>query len=321
MNAEAEEAAAHWGGAASLRLIRARENAVYEAQLPTGRAALRLHRIGYQSGGAIRSELWWCAALADAGVAVARPVPAVSGALMATLSTGRAASVVDWVEGEPLGEAGVPLAGTQADQIARFAALGRLVGQLHAATDARTLPADFERPAWDITGLVGEAPFWGRFWDHPDLSSPERAEMFAARAWLGQRLSDYRDRGADFGLIHADVLRENVLVGRDGLVLIDFDDSGFGFRLHDLGTVLSQSLAEPALPALAAALTEGYAEVRPLDGAARAMVPVFTLARCCASVGWTIPRLPPGDPIRRRHIDRALALWRQMRERPPEWSP
>jgi hypothetical protein len=80
MTAEAAEAAAHWGGAHSLRLIRDRENAVFEAALPTGRAALRLHRVGYQSEAAIRSELWWCAALADAGVPVPRPLPAQDGA-------------------------------------------------------------------------------------------------------------------------------------------------------------------------------------------------------------------------------------------------
>ena len=43
MTAEAAEAAAHWGGARALRLIRDRENAVFEAALPAGRAALRLH--------------------------------------------------------------------------------------------------------------------------------------------------------------------------------------------------------------------------------------------------------------------------------------
>ena len=34
-------------------------------------------------------------------------------------------------------------------------------------------------------------------------------------------------------------------------------------------------------------------------------VELFTLARCCASVGWTMPRLAPGDPINRSHIARA----------------
>jgi hypothetical protein len=36
------------------------------------------------------------------------------------------------------------------------------------------------------------------------------------------------------------------------------------------------------------------------------VVDLFTLARCCASVGWTMPRLAPDDPIHRSHIARAL---------------
>jgi len=308
---EAAEAAAHWA-ATDLRLIRDRENAVYAVRLPEGRAALRLHRVGYQSQAAIRSELWWCAALADAGAPVPRAIPATDGALLHRLTSGRLASVIGWIDGPALGEAGVPLPGDAAAQVAAHHALGRVVARFHAATDALTLPADFTRPAWDVAGLTGETPFWGRFWDHPDLTTPERALMADTRAHLARALTQLCDRGGDYGLIHADVLRENVLMAQDGPVLIDFDDSGWGFRLYDLGTVLSQDLSEPALPQIAAALVAGYASERPLTAADRALVPLFTLARCCASVGWTMPRLAPGDPIRRRHIERAARIARQV---------
>lgn len=306
MTAEAVEAAAHWGGAASLRLIRDRENAVFEAAFPFGRAALRLHRVGYQSETAIRSELWWCAALADRDVPVPRPVPAQDGALLHRLSTGRLASVIGWIDGPPLGEAGVPLAGDRAAQERQFHALGALVAQFHTATDTLTLPDWFSRPRWDVAGLTGETPFWGRFWDHPDLVGDERAILLAARDHIAGTLAA---RGGPIGLIHADVLRENVLFAASGAHLIDFDDAGFGYRAFDLGTVLSQTLAEPYLPHLARALVAGYAGLRPLD---EALIPTVTLARCCASVGWTMPRLPPGDPIRRRHIDRAVTLARAV---------
>ncbi len=53
----AQEAAQHWGGQFP-RLIRNRENAVFEIALPTGPAALRLHRMGYQSVIA-RLAVWW----------------------------------------------------------------------------------------------------------------------------------------------------------------------------------------------------------------------------------------------------------------------
>lgn len=305
----ADEAAVAWGGH-DLQLLRNRENAVYAMRLPGGaRAALRLHRQGYQSEAAIQSELWWCAALARAGVAVAAPLPSDSGALLVRLGSGRLASAIAWVAGTPLGEAGQPLAGTAADQVRCHRALGHLLAQVHGATDAMTLPAGFTRPHWDIDGLTGNTPFWGRFWEHPALTPDQAALLRRARDFTRERLTDHLARGGDTGLVHADVLRENVLVNDSSLSLIDFDDCGMGFRLYDLGTVLSQNLSEPNLQAIQAALIEGYASLRPIDAE---MVPVFTLARTLASVGWTAPRLAPDDPIHRSHIARALRCAAQV---------
>lgn len=302
---EVLEAARAWGGT-NLRLIRNRENAVYEMRLPNGtHAALRLHRQGYQADAAIRSELWWCGALARVGIAVPEPLTAKTGDVLVTLSTGRMASAIEWVEGAPLGEAGQPLPGTLAEQENRHRALGRLVAQVHTATDAMELPSDFTRPRWDVDGLTGETPFWGRFWDHPSLTSDEALILQRARNFLRDALTDHLKNGAILGPIHADVLRENVLVNNKSLSLIDFDDSGIGFRLYDLGTVLSQNLYEPNYSGIRDALVEGYNSLRSAD---TRMVEIFTLARTMASVGWTAPRLAPDDPIHRRHINRAL-MW------------
>jgi Ser/Thr protein kinase RdoA (MazF antagonist) len=311
IEALAAEAAQHWGGTV-LRLIRNRENAVFEIRLPQGRAALRLHRQGYQDDAAIRSELWWCAALAAKGVAVPAALPARDGSLLVRLSNGRNASVIDWVEGEALGEAGKPFTKPIATVLAQHHALGRLVASFHAATDALSLPADFTRPHWDINGLVGENPFWGRFWEHPSATSDQAKTLQAARAYLRERLTDHAKTG-DFGPIHADVLRENVLVNGNRLSLIDFDDSGIGFRLYDLGTVLSQNLYEPAYSDIRDALVAGYTETRP---ATIDLVEVFTLARTCASVGWTMPRLGKDDPINARHIARAVMWAEKMLAKP-----
>ena len=287
------EAAAQWGGTLT-RLLRDRENVVYEMAVPQGRAALRLHRQGYQTAAAISAELWWCDALARAGLPVPAALPSRDGTLLVTLSNGRHASAIYWLEGEALGEAGVPFARPLRQTLDLHQSLGALLARLHKATDVLVLPEGFTRPRWDLDGLVGEAPFWGRFWDHPLADADQRATLTRARAALRERLA------GDQGLIHADVLRENVLVDEGKLSLIDFDDSGFGFRLYDLGTVLSQNLYEPAYPEIRDALMDGYGT----DD--RAMVEAFTLARTCASVGWTMPRLGPDDPIHRSHLARAV---------------
>lgn len=290
----AEEAARNWDGRI-LRLIRDRENHVFEIVTPQGRAALRLHRAGYQSPAAIRSELWWCAELARAGLPVPAALPARDGALLVALSDGRHASVIAWMKGEALGEAARPDTRPLPVVLDLYHALGALLARVHQATDRLTLPPDFTRPRWDRDGLVGENPLWGRFWEHPAASADQRGILIRARDALRERLT------GKIGLIHADVLRENVLVNGRSVSLIDFDDSGFGFRLHDLGTALIQTVQHPDHPQLRDALMAGYGTTD------TDMVEAFTLARTLASVGWTMPRLAPDDPIHRSHIARAIA--------------
>jgi Ser/Thr protein kinase RdoA (MazF antagonist) len=292
----ADIAAISWGGRI-LRVLRDRENHVLEMALPSGgRAALRLHRAGYQSPEAIRSELWWCAEMARAGLPVPAAVPALDGQLLVNLPDGRHASAIAWMEGEALGEAAKPFSLPLPRVLDAYHALGVLLARVHRTTDALTLPEGFTRPRWDLDGLVGDQPHWGRFWEHGSATSDQRATMIRARDALRERLS------GEIGLIHADLLRENVLVNGRSVSLIDFDDSGFGFRLHDLGTALMQTFQHPEQPEIRAALMSGYGTRD------ESMVKAFTLARALASVGWTMPRLQPDDPIHKSHLARAMTL-------------
>lgn len=297
---EAILAATHWQGRV-LRLISARENAVFEIETPHGRAALRLHRPGYQNAAAIRSELWWCASLAGAGVSVPPPLPAQDGTLLVTLQNGRLASAIRWQEGDALGETGQLLDGPLPVILSRHRLLGRLLAEMHDATDRLTLPEEFTRPKWGLAGLVGDMPLWGRFWAHPAATHVQSQRLGEVRDWLTDRLTV---EAGDLGLIHADVLRENVLVNDRTLWLIDFDDSGFGYRGYDLGTALLGNLSEPAYADIRDALIEGYSTLRPMT---RDTVEMFTLMRACASVGWTIPRLARDDPIHHSHLARCLS--------------
>ncbi|PTW47730.1 phosphotransferase enzyme family protein [Rhodovulum kholense] len=303
----AEEAATHWEGCTAPRLLSHRENAVFAIALPEGRrGVLRLHRRGYQSVDAIRSELWWMAALAQAGIPVPGPETTGDGDLLAHLDDGRVASVLGWVEGAPLGLGARPLDGTPAEQMTRFAGLGRAIGRLHVATDRLTLPQGFVRLRWDADSLLGPAPFWGRFWDHPAASDAEAILLQEARRFAREKLSAYAAAGGDMGLIHADLMRENVLFDGTQAHLIDFDDCGFGFRIYDLGTALVPNLEEPGLDAIATGLIEGYATERGLSAADLTMLPVFVMLRSLASVGWTMPRLDPHDPRIRAYLNRAV---------------
>ncbi|MEQ9692638.1 phosphotransferase [Shimia sp. SDUM112013] len=312
----ARQAMRHWGVACEPRLIKNRENAVFEVRAPDdARAALRLHRPGYQTEDAIRSELWWTEALVEGGMVVPLPYRTTVGDVLAYIEeAGRVASLVSWIEGEPMGEGDVPLSGTPEQQVTWHHALGRELARLHILSDNATLPVNFVRPELSMEALLGDAPAWGRFWENPSLSPTEADVLQNARDDLQVVLSDHITAGADFGLIHADALRENVMLCGDRVRLIDFDDGVFGFRMYELGVAMSQNWDQSNKHALGQALLEGYSSLRPLSENAPELLEAFTLLRGLASCGWVIGRYDPHHPATRSYAERALVMCRHWRD-------
>ncbi|MGB5556772.1 MAG: phosphotransferase [Paracoccaceae bacterium] len=306
-DAAVREALALWGGSdCAPRLISHRENAVYEVELPSGRAALRLHRVGYRSAAEIRSELSWTEALVERGFVAPTPVRALDGSMVLGLGSGQLVSVISWMEGTPIGAVGVPLVGSAEDQAALYHGVGGMLARLHNVTDALELREGFTRPRWDCAGLTGPGPLWGRYWEAPGLSGTEVALIVAARDRARARLAEF-DAEADCGLIHADALRENVFRTGKGLALIDFDDSGFGYRMYDLASSVTQAVDDAAYPEIVDGLLDGYAAERPLAVAARDLFQMFAMLRAFSAVGWTIPRVAANDPKLAIYRRRALS--------------
>ena len=186
-----------------------------------------------------------------------------------------------------------------------------MLARLHNVTDALELPEGFIRPRWDRAGLTGPDPLWGRYWEAPGLSDKEVELIVAARDRARASLAEF-DAVADCWLIHADALRENVFRTRSGLALIDFDDSGFGYRMYDLASSVTQAVDDAAYPEITDGLLDGYAAERPLAVAARELFPMFAMLRAFSAVGWTIPRVAAKDPklaiYRRRALKAAEAF-------------
>ena len=276
-----EQAAAHWPQITSAPvLFMQRENVVYRVQTTQGPHALRLHRPGYHSCDHLTSELDLMAMLAGQGMLVPQPARTAAGGFLATTG-GRHASLLSWLPGQPMGRSGQPL--QHPDLPTLFHALGAQMGRMHRLCDTWTPPPGFQRPAWDIEGMLGQAPFWGRFWD---IGSPQdRALLTRTRENAAHML---RSATLDYGLIHADLVNENVLVDGPRVHFIDFDDSGFGYRLFDLATTLYKAVAEPAFPSLQAALLQGYATQRALPDLT--LLPLFITLRALTYLGWIAQR-------------------------------
>ncbi|WP_435256646.1 phosphotransferase enzyme family protein [Thioclava sp. FR2] len=304
MTKDVHEALALWGlDGAECSFVAGRENRVYRVRSASGDHALRIKRPGYRDEDELHSELAWLEAMDKAGLHVPRPRPSRQGRLLERLGDGFV-DLVDWLPGTPMGKSRSPL--TLRNRTAVFQKLGAEMARLHDACDAWHRPEGFRRCHWDIDGLLGDAPLWGRFWENPTLDAPTRHLFLQFRQVARDRLA-HAGNTLDAGLIHADLVRENVLLDGHVIRMIDFDDGGFGFRLFDLATVLFKNLAEPDYPELKAALIAGYHGQRPLD---LSLLDLFLVLRALTYVGWIVPRITEdgGAERNRRFIEEAKGL-------------
>lgn len=279
---------------ASISLAAHRENTIYRVDTAQGDSyALRIRRQGYRTDIEINSELVWMAMLSQEGLHVPLPITALNGSCLVCVGDHRA-DLVTWLDGEPMGMSGEPL--KLADAVTTFKALGRTAAKLHLLSDQWASPSEFERPHWDCQALMGDSPLWGRFWDCPGLSASDAMLFTQFREAASAALNDVHD-SLDMGLIHADLVRENVLLhptDNNVVALIDFDDSVYGYRLFEIATALGKNVNEPQYLALRQALIEGYRELRAIDISA---LDLFMAIRAATYVGWSAERRaePGGD--------------------------
>lgn len=279
---------------AELSLIKHRENAVYSAQTQSGeRFALRLHRLGYHSDEALHSELIWIDALAKSGIEVPKVIPTTDNQLFITVGPADESWQVDlfeWVDGEQLGSLEHGL-GEDEEKIRNiFFTIGESAARLHNQSCRWEPPAGFKRHAWDLEGLVGEAPFWGRFWELNALSDEQHQLVNRARAQIKTDLENYGQNADNYSLIHADFVPENLLVDGEHVRLIDFDDAGFGWHMFELATALYFIQGEAHYELAKQALLEGYREHRALSDKDLAALPLFLAARGFTYLGWVQSR-------------------------------
>ena len=248
---------------------------------------MRLHRPGDLTDAELASELMWMAALVAAGTKLPQPVPALDGEFWVKLD-GTVIDVLAWLDAEPFGKDGKLCA--RGDHTAIAAELGRSLAGIHRHSDAWTPPRDFVRPCWDEEGLLGEAPLWGRFWENPALSPDEADLMSRVRSLVRAELVEIAPE-LDYGLIHADAVPENVLVGENAVNIIDFDDGGYGYRLFDLATTMNYLDKYSPNGRLSESFLDAYIETRSID---QRPLPLFQLLRSLTYVGWITPRMNEG---------------------------
>lgn len=266
---------------AEVKLLCRSENATLSVSTPQGRYALRIHRGDYHAKQDIESELHWLDALQAAEICVPVAVSDGQGKRIQTLSLSdgdeRYAVLFHWIEGDMLTDAVDPAA---------FRQLGRITAQLHHHSRRWQKPQAFRRIVWDHHTMVSPTGHWGDWRDVAGLAPSQHAVVEETLAHVGREMAAFGQSPDRYGLIHADLRLTNLLIHKGETRVIDFDDCGMGWYLHDLAAAISFVEHHPSAPQWVENWLNGYEQVAHVSDEELAMIPSLLIQRRIQLTAW-----------------------------------
>jgi len=267
-----------------VRLLTFSENATFLLTEPASglRRVLRVHRPGYHSTPEIESELAWIEALRrDRVLATPAPLPGADGRLLQAMAHGgllRQAVLFEHVAGtEPSADDSLT---------AWFTELGAITARMHSHARAWQRPEKFVRKVWDFEAALGEHAHWGPWRAGIGLDASGCALIERVCLRLRTALAAYGTAPARFGVIHADLRLANLIVTRNALHVIDFDDCGLSWFVYDFAAAVSFIEHLPILPDLLNAWLAGYRTIAPLAPEDMAAIPHMVMLRRLLLLAW-----------------------------------
>lgn len=279
---------------AHVEFVKYRENHVYKAVNGKKAYAVRIHRRHYRTNDELLSEVEFVSRLRQNGMFVPRQLKTVGGEnfLVKPDYEGEdyQIDIQEWIEDtSPLDNIANGFDGTSSLNTEDFFKLGVLAANLHAKTREIGIGNEFKRHAWDGEGLIGKNAVWGDPM-RAFSGSEERSLMIKVFLKIRQNLEHYGKSEKRYGPIHGDLTPENILVRGNDLILIDFDDCGFGWYIFELTTALMFYQPHPLFDEYLEAAFTGYESVLPIDDATRKIWPAMLLARGMTYLGWAYDR-------------------------------
>ncbi len=292
---------------------RAENVSFYVESSDKDRFVLRIHRPEYHTLSELISEQVWTEALLSEGIDVPVSVRTNEGQRYAQVlveGSPRNVGLLQWVDGRSLREMSRDSQNTQ--NLARiYQDVGRLLATLHEQASAWVPPHGFERHSFDENGLMGDQPFWGRFWEASELTRKQLAHLLAMRDEIYALLAQLPKSRDVYSLIHADLHTGNLISHGQNLHIIDFDDAGFGWHTYDFAVALSEVQKPVQRVPLLRALFKGYEEKRRLETWVKELVPLFDVIRHLVHIGWidARPDLSRDPAYKRVPYERAANLF------------
>lgn len=264
-------------------------------------AVLRISRPGYHTKEELLAEIQWLEEIRrNTEVRVAAPIQGHDGgfvqALCSPLSEQTYMGVLyEFLEGE------APDESREEEVLCHFERLGEVTAKLHRQTRTWSGAHMLRRGVMDFDTIIGKCPMWGRWQDAEDLQTDGLVLLSRTSNVIRARLEQFGKSRQRFGLIHADLRLANLLVHDADIQVIDFDDCGFGWYLHDVAGAVSFIEDKPITPSLIDAWLTGYRKVEPISAEEQCEIPTFVMQRRMQLLAW-ITSHADSDPVKELRI-------------------
>lgn len=265
---------------ATVRLLCRSENATLLVSHSGSRFALRIHRADYHDRGILKVNYsgWMpCAALV-LQYRKRSEMTGASGFSYYPADGGHRYGVLfHWIDGE--------MPTTEVDPVA-FRQLGHITARLHQHSRNWQKPAGFRRIIWDHQTMVSAASHWGDWRDAPGLAPREHQLVEEVIQHVGQQMKEFGQSPKHYGLIHADLRLTNLLLHHGETRVIDFDDCGMGWYLHDLAAAISFVEHHACAPQWIENWLCGYEQVAHISDRELALLPAMLIQRRIQLTAW-----------------------------------
>ena len=277
-----------WEGKNEAKLIVLSENATYmvkDKESGEKKGVLRISRPGYHTVDELNSEMHWLNQINEyTPLVVANPIKGLDGKDIQVVrgcdGNDYYCVICEFLAGE------APDENNEEQMVKQFKYLGETTAYLHRQTEIWNGTNKLNRMEWNYDTIIGEHAAWGKWSDFPGMTEDEELVLMKVSKIIKRRLERYGKNENNYGLIHADLRLANLLIEGDQIKVIDFDDCGFGWHLHDLASALSFIEEKPIVPKLVNAWLAGYKKVLPFTDTDFVEIDTFIMMRRLQLTAW-----------------------------------
>lgn len=281
------------------KILQISENITYlVTNLETGvKSVMRIGRPGYHTKEELNAEIIWLKEIREyTPLIVAGAIKGVNRECVQEVSCSLTPNkkyhcvMYEFLEGE------APNENDEGNVVRQFVNLGETTGYLHKQVKMWNKGNDLKRFVWDYDSMIGTNPRWGKWQNAVDMNDEVENLLTKTSKTIEKRLISYGKGKDKFGLIHADLRLANLLVEGDQIKVIDFDDCGFGWFMHDMAASISFIEDRPIANELINSWIEGYSKVQKLQKEDINEIDTFVMQRRLQLMAWIASHYE-SDPV------------------------